>query len=76
MKKYKLGVVAGAQLSFGTSFVSFLLLMTQFGIKCENSKVAGFTVSYSGYVPINYQTFSKPSCSLQIGTTVLSVCGE
>ncbi|MGH0165140.1 UNVERIFIED_CONTAM: hypothetical protein FKN15_060241 [Acipenser sinensis] len=39
MKKYKLGVVAGAQLSFGTSFVSFLLLMTQFGIKCENSKV-------------------------------------
>ncbi|XP_058883698.1 solute carrier organic anion transporter family member 1C1-like isoform X2 [Acipenser ruthenus] len=54
MKKYKLGVVAGAQLSFGTSFVSFLLLMTQFGIKCENSKVAGFTVSYTGTSQISY----------------------
>ncbi|XP_041114267.1 solute carrier organic anion transporter family member 1C1-like isoform X2 [Polyodon spathula] len=54
MKKYKLGVVEGAQLSFGTSFVSFLLLMTQFGIKCENSKVAGFTVSYTGTSQISY----------------------
>ncbi|MBN3311731.1 SO1C1 protein, partial [Atractosteus spatula] len=48
MKKFKMSVVAGAQLSFAASFTAYLLSMTQFGIKCENTQVAGLTVSYNG----------------------------
>ncbi|XP_015207633.2 solute carrier organic anion transporter family member 1C1-like isoform X3 [Lepisosteus oculatus] len=48
MKKFKMSVVAGAQLSFATSFTAYLLSVTQFGIKCENIQVAGLTVSYNG----------------------------
>ncbi|XP_056311219.1 solute carrier organic anion transporter family member 1C1 [Danio aesculapii] len=48
MKRYKLSVVAGAQLSFITSFTAFLLLLLHFGTKCDNVPVAGITVSYNG----------------------------
>jgi len=48
MKRYKLSVVAGAQLSFITSFSAFLLLLLHFGTKCDNLPVAGLTVSYNG----------------------------
>uniref|UniRef100_A0A674E774 Solute carrier organic anion transporter family member n=1 Tax=Salmo trutta TaxID=8032 RepID=A0A674E774_SALTR len=50
MKRYKLGVVSGAQLSFVTSFMAYLLLLLQFGTKCDNVQVAGLTVSYNGMV--------------------------
>ncbi|XP_061107653.1 solute carrier organic anion transporter family member 1C1-like [Conger conger] len=55
MKRYKLSVVSGAQLSFVTSFLAYLLLLPQFGIKCENSQVAGLTVSYNGSTGISYE---------------------
>uniref|UniRef100_A0A665X872 Solute carrier organic anion transporter family member n=1 Tax=Echeneis naucrates TaxID=173247 RepID=A0A665X872_ECHNA len=48
MKRYKLSVVSGAQLSFGTSFMAYLLLLLQFGTKCDNIPVAGLTISYNG----------------------------
>ncbi|KAM9705298.1 solute carrier organic anion transporter family member 1C1 [Menidia menidia] len=48
MRRYRLGVVSGAQLSFATSFMGYLLLLLQFGTKCENIPVAGLTVSYNG----------------------------
>lgn len=48
MKRYKLSVVAGAQLSFITSFTAFLLLLFHFSTKCDNLPVAGLTVSYNG----------------------------
>uniref|UniRef100_A0A673BMW1 Solute carrier organic anion transporter family member n=1 Tax=Sphaeramia orbicularis TaxID=375764 RepID=A0A673BMW1_9TELE len=51
MKRYKLSVVSGAQLSFATSFMAYLLLLLQFGTKCDNIPVAGLTVSYNGSVP-------------------------
>ncbi|KTF87369.1 hypothetical protein cypCar_00042711, partial [Cyprinus carpio] len=50
MKRYKLSVVAGAQLSFITSFTAFLLLLFHFSTKCDNLPVAGLTVSYNGCV--------------------------
>uniref|UniRef100_A0A3Q0T6D9 Solute carrier organic anion transporter family member n=1 Tax=Amphilophus citrinellus TaxID=61819 RepID=A0A3Q0T6D9_AMPCI len=50
MKRYKLSVVSGAQLSFATSFMSYLLLLLQFGTKCDNIPIAGLTVSYNGSV--------------------------
>uniref|UniRef100_A0A8C6UXX7 Solute carrier organic anion transporter family member n=1 Tax=Neogobius melanostomus TaxID=47308 RepID=A0A8C6UXX7_9GOBI len=48
MKRYKLSVVSGAQLSFATSFMAYLLLLLQFGTKCDNIPVAGLTVAYNG----------------------------
>uniref|UniRef100_A0A8C8D952 Solute carrier organic anion transporter family member n=1 Tax=Oncorhynchus tshawytscha TaxID=74940 RepID=A0A8C8D952_ONCTS len=54
MKRYKLGVVSGAQLSFVTSFMAYLLLLLQFGTKCDNVQVAGLTVSYNGTPGVVY----------------------
>lgn len=50
MKRYKLSLVSGAQLSFATSFMAYLLLLLQFGTKCDNIPVAGLTISYNGSV--------------------------
>lgn len=50
MKRYKLSLVSGAQLSFATSFLAYLLALLQFGTKCDNIPVAGLTVSYNGSV--------------------------
>ncbi|TNN43001.1 Solute carrier organic anion transporter family member 1C1 [Liparis tanakae] len=47
MKRYKLSLVSGAQLSFATSFTAYLLLLLQFGTKCDNIPMAGLTVSYN-----------------------------
>ncbi|XP_048886023.1 solute carrier organic anion transporter family member 1C1 isoform X2 [Brienomyrus brachyistius] len=48
MKRLKLNVVSGAQLSLATSFLAYLLIIAQFGINCENLKVAGLTATYNG----------------------------
>ncbi|XP_028305229.1 solute carrier organic anion transporter family member 1C1 isoform X2 [Gouania willdenowi] len=55
MKRYKLSVVSGAQLSFATSFLAYLLLLLQFGTKCDNIRVAGLTVSYNGTRSVSYK---------------------
>ncbi|XP_051544671.1 solute carrier organic anion transporter family member 1C1-like [Myxocyprinus asiaticus] len=58
MKRYKLSVVVGAQLSFITSFMAYLLLLLQFGTKCDNVRVAGLTLSYNGTAEILYDEHS------------------
>ncbi|XP_056131850.1 solute carrier organic anion transporter family member 1C1 [Lampris incognitus] len=65
MKRYKLGVVSGAQLSFGTSFMAYLLLLLQFGTKCDNVPVAGLTVFYNGTASVTYD-----------GETLFSECNS
>ncbi|KAM9328382.1 solute carrier organic anion transporter family member 1C1 [Pholidichthys leucotaenia] len=54
MKRYKLSVVSGAQLSFATSFMAYLLLLLQFGTKCDNIPVAGLTILYNGTRSVSY----------------------
>uniref|UniRef100_A0A8C7XN65 Solute carrier organic anion transporter family member n=1 Tax=Oryzias sinensis TaxID=183150 RepID=A0A8C7XN65_9TELE len=54
MRRYKLSVVSGAQLSFASSFMGYLLLLLQFGTKCDNIPVAGLTVSYNGTRSVSY----------------------
>uniref|UniRef100_A0A1A8H0I6 Kazal-like domain-containing protein n=1 Tax=Nothobranchius korthausae TaxID=1143690 RepID=A0A1A8H0I6_9TELE len=54
MRRYKLSVVSGAQLSFATSFMGYLLLLLQFGTKCDNIPIAGLTVSYNGTKTVLY----------------------
>ncbi|XP_030630459.1 solute carrier organic anion transporter family member 1C1 [Chanos chanos] len=55
MKRYKLGVVSGAQLSLVTSIMAYLLLLLQFGTKCDNVKVAGLTVTYNGTPAVSHE---------------------
>uniref|UniRef100_A0A3B5B9E1 Solute carrier organic anion transporter family member n=1 Tax=Stegastes partitus TaxID=144197 RepID=A0A3B5B9E1_9TELE len=82
MKRYKLSVVSGAQLSFATSFMAYLLLLLQFGTKCDNIPVAGtHTVSYNGET-LFAECNSDCSCSAEewdpvcadSGITYISPC--
>lgn len=49
MRKYNLGVMGTAKFAFGTSLLGYFLSLFFLSMGCENSKVAGITVSYSGY---------------------------
>uniref|UniRef100_A0A8B9EVP1 Solute carrier organic anion transporter family member n=1 Tax=Anser cygnoides TaxID=8845 RepID=A0A8B9EVP1_ANSCY len=48
MKKFRISVLGAAKLSLGSSFFGYLLLLSLFAMGCENSDVAGLTVSYRG----------------------------
>uniref|UniRef100_A0A3B1IHN0 Solute carrier organic anion transporter family member n=1 Tax=Astyanax mexicanus TaxID=7994 RepID=A0A3B1IHN0_ASTMX len=58
MKRYKLSVVSGAQLSFLASFSAYLLTLLEFGTKCDNMRMAGLTVAYNGTPHVSYDTLS------------------
>lgn len=49
MKKFGIGILGAAKLFLGSSFFGYLLLLSLFAMGCENSDVAGLTVSYHGY---------------------------
>uniref|UniRef100_A0A7N8WLE0 Solute carrier organic anion transporter family member n=1 Tax=Mastacembelus armatus TaxID=205130 RepID=A0A7N8WLE0_9TELE len=55
MKKYKLGVMGAAKFAFGTSLLGYFLSLFFLAMGCENSKVAGITVSYTGVEGLSYQ---------------------
>uniref|UniRef100_A0A672ZMN3 Solute carrier organic anion transporter family member n=1 Tax=Sphaeramia orbicularis TaxID=375764 RepID=A0A672ZMN3_9TELE len=62
MKKYKLGIMGAAKFAFGTSLLGYFLSLFFLAMGCENSKVAGITVSYTG---LSYQERSLFSdCNL------------
>uniref|UniRef100_A0A665UL25 Solute carrier organic anion transporter family member n=1 Tax=Echeneis naucrates TaxID=173247 RepID=A0A665UL25_ECHNA len=81
MKKYKLGIMGAAKLAFGTSLLGYLLSLFFLAMGCENSKVAGITVSYSGYMVIythdNSGTahYSRPTSWVE-GLEWDPVCGQ
>lgn len=50
MKKYKLSIMGAAKFAFGTSLLGYFLSLFFLAMGCENSKVAGITVAYTGYV--------------------------
>lgn len=51
MKKFRISVCGAAKLYLGSSVFGYLLFLSLFALGCENSDVAGLTVSYQGYVP-------------------------
>lgn len=59
MKKYKLGIMGAAKFAFGTSLLGYFLSLFFFAMGCENTKVAGITVSYNGYVMSQTQSHIK-----------------
>lgn len=48
MKKYKFGLLSASKMVFTTSLVAFVMSLSVFIIGCDNSEVAGITVSYNG----------------------------
>ncbi|XP_020012920.1 solute carrier organic anion transporter family member 1C1 isoform X2 [Castor canadensis] len=53
MKKFRISVYGAAKLYLGSSIVGYLLFLSLFAMGCENSKVAGLTVSYQGNKPVS-----------------------
>ncbi|KAM9377386.1 solute carrier organic anion transporter family member 1C1-like isoform 2-T2 [Pholidichthys leucotaenia] len=58
MKKFKLGIMGAAKFAFGTSLLGYILSLFFFAMGCENLKVAGITVSYTGAEGLSYQNQS------------------
>ncbi|XP_037551774.1 solute carrier organic anion transporter family member 1C1-like [Nematolebias whitei] len=82
MRRYKLSVVSGAQLSLATSFMGYLLLLLLFGTKCDSLPVAGLTVSYNGSKSVSYyretlfsECNSDCSCSAEDWDPVCAASG-
>lgn len=48
MKKFQLSVLGAAKMSISSSFLAFVLMLSQFFLHCGNTQVAGLTVSYQG----------------------------
>ncbi|KAG7522502.1 solute carrier organic anion transporter family member 1C1-like isoform X1 [Solea senegalensis] len=80
MKKFRLGVMGAAKFAFGTSLLGYLLSLFFLAMGCENPKVAGVTVSYTGVEGTSYQEKSLFSdCNSQCscsGREWDPVCGE
>ncbi|XP_036003790.1 solute carrier organic anion transporter family member 1C1 isoform X2 [Fundulus heteroclitus] len=80
MKKYKLGVMGAAKFAYGTSLLGFFLSFLFLAMGCENSKVAGITVSYTGGEDLSYQEqslFSDCNSGCLCSTKEWDpVCGE
>ncbi|XP_016052898.1 PREDICTED: solute carrier organic anion transporter family member 1C1 [Miniopterus natalensis] len=54
MKKFKIGVCGASKIYLGSSVLGYLLFLSLFALGCENSDVAGLTVSYQGTKPVSY----------------------
>uniref|UniRef100_A0A4W5Q9I9 Solute carrier organic anion transporter family member n=1 Tax=Hucho hucho TaxID=62062 RepID=A0A4W5Q9I9_9TELE len=80
MKKFKLGIMGAAKFAFGTSLLGYFLSLFFFTMGCDNAKVAGITMSYTGVEGLSYQQpslFSEcNSGCLCSGSDWDPVCGE
>ncbi|KAF6340489.1 solute carrier organic anion transporter family member 1C1 [Rhinolophus ferrumequinum] len=54
MKKFRISVCGAAKIYLGSSVLGYLLFLSLFALGCENSDVAGLTVSYQGTKPVSY----------------------
>ncbi|GAB5573592.1 solute carrier organic anion transporter family member 1C1 isoform X1 [Prionailurus iriomotensis] len=48
MKKFRISLYGAAKLYLGSSVLGYLLFLSLFALGCENSDVAGLTISYQG----------------------------
>ncbi|XP_067110215.1 solute carrier organic anion transporter family member 1C1-like [Osmerus mordax] len=55
MKCFKLSILGAARVSISASFLSFCMLLLQYFLYCDNSQVAGLTVSYQGLSAVSYE---------------------
>ncbi|XP_022350938.1 solute carrier organic anion transporter family member 1C1 isoform X3 [Enhydra lutris kenyoni] len=80
MKKFRISVYGAAKLYLGSSVLGYLLFLSLFALGCENSDVAGITVSYQGTKPVSYHEralFSDCNSRCKCSETKWEpVCGE
>lgn len=64
MKRFQLSVLGAARISLTASFLSFCLMLSQYFMQCDNSQVAGLTVTYQGLPQVSYhQTSLLSECN-------------
>uniref|UniRef100_A0A8C2STS9 Solute carrier organic anion transporter family member n=1 Tax=Coturnix japonica TaxID=93934 RepID=A0A8C2STS9_COTJA len=65
MKKFRINVLGAAKISLASSFFGYLLLLSLFAMGCENSDVAGLTISYHGTKQkVGYEQGLLSECNL------------
>ncbi|XP_042745887.1 solute carrier organic anion transporter family member 1C1-like isoform X2 [Lagopus leucura] len=65
MKKFRINVLGAAKISLGSSLFGYLLLLSLFAMGCENSDVAGLTISYHGIKQkVDYEQGLFSECNL------------
>uniref|UniRef100_A0A673IW37 Solute carrier organic anion transporter family member n=1 Tax=Sinocyclocheilus rhinocerous TaxID=307959 RepID=A0A673IW37_9TELE len=55
MKKFKLNILGASKFCITASLLTFSALLVQYFLQCDNSQVAGLTVSYQGAPEVSYQ---------------------
>lgn len=48
MKRFKINVLGAAKMAIVASLCAFCSMLVQYFLQCDNSQVAGLTVSYQG----------------------------
>ncbi|XP_040091233.1 solute carrier organic anion transporter family member 1C1 isoform X1 [Oryx dammah] len=80
MKKFRVSIRGAAKLYLGSSVLGYLLFLSLFVLGCENSDVAGLTISYQGTKPISYHEralFSDCNSRCKCSETKWEpICGE
>ncbi|ELW60566.1 Solute carrier organic anion transporter family member 1C1 [Tupaia chinensis] len=66
MKKFRIGVCGAAKLYLGSSVFGYLLFLSLFALGCENSDVAGLTISYQGCIKPQLKSFALGIYTLAI----------
>ncbi|XP_068827032.1 solute carrier organic anion transporter family member 1C1 isoform X3 [Capricornis sumatraensis] len=80
MKKFRVNIHGAAKLYLGSSVLGYLLFLSLFALGCENSDVAGLTISYQGTKPVSYHEralFSECNSRCKCSETKWEpICGE
>ncbi|NP_001335015.1 solute carrier organic anion transporter family, member 1D1 isoform X1 [Danio rerio] len=56
MKRFKVNVLGAAKICIVASVLAFCSMLIQYFLQCDNSQVAGLTVTYQGAPEVSYQT--------------------
>nr|XP_042704873.1 solute carrier organic anion transporter family member 1A2 isoform X2 [Chrysemys picta bellii] len=79
MKKFKISTIQAANIAFWISLIEYLIYFAAYFTVCENSPVAGLTVSYEGIEQISYmETTLLADCNSDCDCSVKMwdpVCG-
>ncbi|RXM98688.1 Solute carrier organic anion transporter family member 1C1 [Acipenser ruthenus] len=58
MKKFKLDLMGATKMGLGTAIIGSLCILPYFALTCENTEIAGLTVSYGGCVDPELKSLS------------------
>ncbi|XP_067415287.1 solute carrier organic anion transporter family member 1A2-like [Emydura macquarii macquarii] len=80
MKRFKINTIQAANIAFWISLIEYLIYFAAYFMVCENSPVAGLTVSYEGIKQVSYmETTLLADCNSDCDCSVKvwdPVCGE